>query len=71
MYSFTLNIKLKYSLHIDLLYIKLSKIIYLFKKLSFLNLQILILLYNSFFLYLTFLMVLKYRVITIKKDDIH
>ena len=33
----TLDIKLKYALYIDLLCIKLSKIIYLFKKLLFLN----------------------------------
>ena len=48
--AITLDNKLKYSLHIDFVCIKLSKIIYLFKKLSFLNLINLILLYNSFFL---------------------
>ena len=45
--------------------IKLSKIIYLFKKLSFLNLKNFILLHNSLF-YRTFIMKLKYGVITIK-----
>ena len=33
--AITLDNKLKYSIHIDLLCIKLSKIIYLFTKLSF------------------------------------
>ena len=47
----TLDNKLNYSLHIIFLCIKLSNIIYLFKKLLFLNLKNLILLYNYFVIY--------------------
>ena len=44
----SLDNKLNYSLHIIFVCITLSNIIYLFKKLFFLNLKNLILLYNYF-----------------------
>ena len=45
-----LDTKLSFNIHIDNLYMKLSKIIYLIKRLSYLNIKNLILLYNSLFL---------------------
>ena len=42
--------KLSFNIHIDNLNMKLSKIIYLIKRLSYLNIKNLILLYNSLFL---------------------
>ena len=45
-----LDTKLSFNIHIDNLNIKLSKIIYLIKRLSYLNITNLILLYNSLFL---------------------
>ena len=45
-----LDTKLSFNIHIDNLNMKLSKIIYLIKRLSYLNIKNLILLYNSLFL---------------------
>ena len=45
-----LDTTLLFNIHIDNLNIKLSKIIYIFKRLSYLNIKHFILLYNSLFL---------------------
>ena len=50
MCGFVFRYKLSFNIHIDNLNIKLSKIIYLIKRLSYLNITNFILLYNSLFL---------------------